>query len=175
MLFPLISVMFVCFSLYCEKMEYFVPTFNGYMVAPLYDNIQILDSHSLWGWGNRDTLVKILTNCFGHLGKKRRLCIFSRLSKKDKHLEIKLWSKVERNSPYPKIILGKCVPVHFVTICSWDMFEKFNKSWPHSCAFQVQSGSCCLLQYILCCLLNLNVMMDVFDLKTKFCLMRWII
>lgn len=41
----------VCFSLCCEKVEDFVSTFNGYMVVPLYDNIQILDNHSLWGEG----------------------------------------------------------------------------------------------------------------------------
>lgn len=39
----------------CEIMEDFTSTFNGSMVAPLYDNIEILDKHFLWGGQDRDT------------------------------------------------------------------------------------------------------------------------
>lgn len=39
----------------CEIIEDFISTFNGSMVAPLYDDIEILDKHFLWRGQDRDT------------------------------------------------------------------------------------------------------------------------
>lgn len=107
----------------CEIMEDFISTFNGSMVVPLYDNIEILDKHFLWGGKDRDAYSRswqIVLAIWEKVGT-----FYFCLVVLDKCLKIKLLSKVMSIETSPSSIpqprfLGKFV----ISLCC-NMFMRW--------------------------------------------------